>query len=201
MTKQMKETAGFLALEIKKTVARWLFLLFVGTLAYVFTPVWDTAKAIWNSPASLAQIEQQLADIQDRQLVQIERSIATAMGEDRVIRMVPGLSYVEEPYVLGQDEPLVFHLTVQRTRLGAQCRFQRGASLFTDENGVTFAGSDIRPRRNVGNTPERLVLEIIPPARMISGRTVLVLDLQYDCNGDIVNDRTDPVVFYAVEPE
>lgn len=201
MSEKTELGVAFIILEVKKALARWAFLGVVGIFLYLATPVWDTVRAIWDSPRALHQIEMQLNDIQGRQLQEIQRSIAQATGEDRVIRMVAGLSYVQEPYVIGQSDPLRFNLTVQRTRLGAQCQISRGVPLFTDENGVTLAGQPLRPSRNIGTTPERLVLDLSPPRRMLAGRMVLILDLQYDCGGDMVNERTDAVVFYAITQE
>ena len=176
--------------EAKKMAAKALVLAVCSALVLWLTPAWEKMRAVWQTPEVLAEV---LAEMQA-----LRQSVDRATGDDRVLRMTPGMSYVEEPYKIGQDRPLRFNLFAQRTRLGAACRFVGGTSLFTDANGVTLAGSQISPVRNINVTPERIVLDLTPPASMKPGRTVLQLDLAYDCNGIQTFDRTDPVVFYAI---
>lgn len=192
MTKTATATALILD-EAKKFAAKSLIVAIIGSLVFVLTPAWDRMKGIWHSPETLAHLVEVVHELQV--------AVSRASGEDRVIRMEPGRSYVEEPYYLGQDRPLRLNLYVQRTRLGVGCIFRGGTSLFTDESSVTLAGSEIPPSRNIGNVGERLVLHIDPPSELIAGRTMLRIDLTYTCNGVETFDRTDPVFFYATEQD
>ncbi|MHC9237254.1 hypothetical protein ACX9MO_16635 [Pseudooceanicola sp. 502str34] len=54
-------------------------------------------------------------------------------------------------------------------------------------------------RRQIGDSFEKLRIEIVPPADLFPGRIELYLVLDYECGGKRVPDRTD-VVPYPHKP-
>ncbi|MHC9236983.1 hypothetical protein ACX9MO_15245 [Pseudooceanicola sp. 502str34] len=130
----------------------------------------------------------------------LAQDVRRATGEDRVIRQPQGLSYVEEPVRAGEN--VVLWLTVARTRLGKDCRLVDWTPLFTDARNVPLAGSRMIKggvRRQIGDSFEKLRIEIVPPADLFPGRIELYLVLDYECGGKRVPDRTD-VVPYQLLP-
>ena len=139
---------------------------------------------------------QKLAD----QVEGLAQDVRRATGEDRVIRQPQGLSYVEEPVAAGRN--VVLWLTVARTRLGKDCRLVDWTPLFTDVRNVPLAGSRMIKggvRRQIGDSFEKLRIEIVPPSDLFPGRIELYLVLDYECGGKRVPDRTD-VVPYQLLP-
>jgi hypothetical protein len=196
----MGEFRGFVAAELAKMAVKSALTAAIVGVAVLVTPLWTQIKRPWvvadHFEAFVEQQTERDAQLLD-ELKQLRAAVDRATGDDKVLRMTAGMSYVEEPYRIGQSRPLRLNLFAQRTTLGAGCRFIGGASIFTDENGVALAGSRIEPKRNVGSMPERIVLDLTPPALMRPGRTVLELDLEYECGGITTFNRTDPVIFYA----
>ncbi|MFG6083847.1 hypothetical protein ACEUZ9_000079 [Paracoccus litorisediminis] len=168
-------------------IAFWL----VGAVVLaVFTPFWDNARAVWDSPATLVALQ--------RDIVALRTDLAAATGDNRVIRQPPGLSYVTEPVRMG--EPVILNLVIERTELGAQCHFLSGQSLFTEAGGVITPGSEIEPSRQISEEQTRLRVKLIPPDTLRPGRIELYIALEYDCDGRKVYDRTD-VVTYSLVPK
>jgi hypothetical protein len=180
--------------EGKKALVRWMFVLFAIATAFLFTPLWENGQQVWNSPKVLTEIQSDIRGIKD--------DITKLSGEDRVIRMDSALSYVEEPYRLGSNAPVRVHLVIGRTLLGSTCRLTSRTAIYTDEMGISSASTPVAPSRQIGTSQERVVLDLKPPRSLKAGRTVLTLELIFDCGGSIsVIDRTDPLVFMVVEDD
>jgi hypothetical protein len=178
--------------EGKKAFVRWVFVLCALSLTFLFTPLWDNTRAVWSSPKILAEIQ---TDIRD-----LKKDVSNIRGEDRVIRMDSSLSYVEEPYRLGSGDPIRAHYVIGRTMLGATCRLVSLTPIYTDDTGISTAGSTKGAVRQLSSNTERVVLELEPPRNLKAGRTVLTLELVFDCGGVVsVIDRTDPLVFMVVD--
>lgn len=182
-----------LADRVTGHVAFWSILT---ALAAMFTPAWDRAQAIWRSADDLTALRGEVATLHQA-LDAIRSDLARASGEDRVIRQLPGQTYVSEPVYRG--DPVVLYLTVERTRLGASCRLIQSVPLFTDGSGITVSGTPRPGVRQVGAAATRLRLELAAPAGLRAGRIELHLALDYDCNGARTPDRTDPVAFNLLE--
>ena len=188
MNKRVTGTTHFFIEEAKKALARAILWLILAAVALYAASPWERIQAIWNSPAALGEIQTSLRELRD--------DVQRATGEDRVLRMEPGLSYVSEP--VRQGEAVILNLVAQRTRLGASCRMVGGVSLFTDESGVTLAGSRLVPIRQIGTEQVRLRIELQTPPTQRTGRTALHMELEYNCAGSTVYDRTEPVIFYLL---
>jgi len=214
MTDKDKEWAKRLVFDesLKWLISAFLFVLGAFILA-IFTPWWDNARAVWNTPATMAEgfktvIEAQ-EELQDK-IAQLQKTVDRVTGEDRVIRQPRGLSYIEEPVY--RWEHIYMILVVQRTTLGANCRLLRWLPLFTDTTGITYTGRHIGNgngvTRQIGTETTRLRIEMIPPdirpdgslqRILVPGRIEVYLALEYDCDGKIVNERTDVLTYRMIE--
>jgi len=178
--------------EGKKAFIRWVFVLCALVMTFLFTPLWENTAQVWNSPAVLTGISNDIKELKE--------DIRTIRGEDRVIQMDPFLSYVEEPYVLSAGNPVTVHYVIGRTLLGSTCSLLSITPIYTNDVGVSIAGETLTPRRQLNTASEKVVLELNPPKNLRVGRTVLTLELVFDCGGNrSVIDRTDPLVFMVVE--
>ncbi len=129
-------------------------------------------------------------------LVQLKADVARATGDNRIIRQVSGLSYVEEPVY--QNENVVLLLVVARTLRGQHCRLLEWVPLFNDERGVLIAGKPAEggpPQQQINTEVTRLRLEIKPPSGLLPGRVELHLVLTYLCQGESAYDRTDSLIY------
>jgi hypothetical protein len=198
MNQQITNTGKLFVEEAKKLLVRGMLWSVIVAFVFVLTPVWDKITAVWNSTNDISVIRHDIHEL-EQTLRSISVDVARATGEDRVIRQTPGLSYVREPVYVGDNVKL--YLVIQRTRLGALCRFLEAIPLFTDETGITYAGRPIPPVRQIGVESTRLRLDVIPPQQLQPGRVELYLDLEYDCAGVRTPDRTDAVIFHLLERE
>lgn len=114
-------------------------------------------------------------------------------GEDRVIHMPRGRSYVEEPVHVGEAVALILFL--KRTSTGASCEFLSGSSVFEDTSGIRMGGSTLRPMQQVSTELRRIRVVLRPPAELRPGRVLVSLILRYRCGDRIVFDETDPIAF------
>lgn len=196
MNEYVRNTGHFIFEEAKKTLARAFIWIIITLALFILTPLWDRLKIIWRSTEDIAAIKNDLHQLQ-QDLNGLRIDVARANGEDRVIRQLPGLSYVAEPVYRG--DPVVLYLTIQRTRLGAYCQLVEAVSLFTDFSGATISSSISSLVHPFGTDPVRLRLVLQQPSGLLAGRIELYLLLQYDCNGVKILDRTDTVVYNLIE--
>jgi hypothetical protein len=192
MNQHVRDTGHFVVEEAKKLLARGLIWAALAVIVFAITPLWSRIQSVWHSVEEIAAIRTDLQNMQE-QLTVLSEGVARATGEDRVIRQIPGLSYVKEPVHVGDE--VVLYLVVQRTRLGALCKFVEGTPLFTDETGITSAGNPIQAARQIGTEATRLRLNLTPPKNLRPGRVELYLALEYDCGGVRTPEKTDPVAF------
>lgn len=203
MNERQAKVGNFFLEELKKWSARTIFAALMVGMAFVFTPLWDQAQVVWNSPQvtgdRLQSIETRIAT-NSQTLADMREDIRRATGEDRVIRQTPGLSYVEEPVHQGENVTLM--MVAERTKLGRDCLLTDWTPLFTDETNVTIPGQRARAggvRRQIADRPSKLRIEMIPPDELKPGRIELYLVLVYTCAGSIVPERSD-VVTYRLLP-
>lgn len=185
-----KQVADFVVEEGKKFVAKAAIAGAVAGLLMLWAPFRDRVVAIWHSPDQLQMIFDELREMRG--------SLDRATGDDRVIRQVQGQSYVAEPVHHG--DTIILNLTAHRTRLGASCRLVRRTGLFTDGNGVVYAGPTAPATRQLGSVPERIRLELEHPVSLPIGRVEVRVALEFDCGGEIVFDQTDIVIFQLLPP-
>lgn len=196
MNEQVKAASGFVMEELRKATVRLLIWLALALVVFVATPWWSQVSAVWRSAQTLERLRADTLRLADG-LDALRADVARVSGEDRVIRQIPGLSYVAEP--VRQGEPVILYLVAQRTRLGAQCRLLSAVPLFTDNTGITVAGTMPQVWPQIGPEAKRLRVEIAAPANLRPGRIELHLALDYDCGGVRTPDRTDTVIFTLLE--
>ena len=187
MSKYLEGTRDLFFEEFKKWVVRLVFLAISTTLVFLFTPLYENIKAVWEVPERLTAIENQIAELQNT-----TRSLT---GEDRVIRQSEGMSYVEEPVYLGDNISIV--IVAGKTAFGETCTIQDVQGLFTDEGRIATPGQLEKYARKPVFTrnPTAQKLELIPPPNLKLGRVEVYLIFEYDCNGKTYYDRTAPIVF------
>ena len=125
-------------------------------------------------------------------------NIASLNGNTRITRMPVGMSYVREPVYLGEDIDLVIY--IGRTERGVNCELERIIPLFTDDNGVVFAGVPRTPAQQLATTEiVRRELTLPQPEDLRAGRVSLQLQLHYHCDEGRVLENTLAVSYYALE--
>lgn len=126
-----------------------------------------------------------IAELQDR--------MAIVQGEDRVIREVPGLTYVSEPVYQGEN--IVFNMVAERTRLGLRCVLNYSQPIFTDMLNVPTPGARRESARQIKDDPTPLRPGFVPPHNLRPGRITVYLILAYTCDGKTVFDQTSTAAF------
>lgn len=129
-----------------------------------------------------------IAELQDR--------MAVVQGEDRVIREVPGLTYVSEPVYQGEN--IVFNMVAERTRLGEQCILEYSQAIFTDMLNVPTPGQRRLASRQIGGDPTPLRPGYKPPHNLRPGRITVYLILAYTCDGKPVFDQSTTAAFEMI---
>ena len=135
------------------------------------------------------EVQTDIADLQDR--------MAQVQGEDRVIREVPGLTYVAEPVY--QGERIVFNFVAERTRLGEKCILRYSQPIFTDMLNIPTPGERRQAARQISNNPTPLRPGYTPPVNLRPGRVTVYLILAYTCDGKEVFDQTSTAAFELLE--
>ena len=193
MTRQdFSPPPGFFMQEIWKWLARLGLWAVSFVLLAIFTPYWDQAISVWRAPQTLQEMQASLDGLRS--------DLRAATGEDRVIRQPPGLSYVQEPVIQGDN--VIAFLKVQRTKMGKDCRLLDWTPLFSDASNVVIPGrraaENVSSRRATTETGTFRV-EMIPPAILLPGRIEVYLALDYDCGGQRVSERTDTITYRLIE--
>lgn len=173
--------------EFKKWITRVVFTAITAILIFLFTPLYENLKSIWEVPERLTVIEDQISDL--------KTTTDSLTGEDRIIRQQPKLSYVEEPVYLGDNVAII--IVAQKTALGQTCTLEEMQALFTDETRITTPGQFPKYTRKIDLTsnPTTSRVEIIPPPNLKTGRVQVYLVLEFDCNGTTRFDRTEILTF------
>jgi hypothetical protein len=196
MNQHVKDTSHFIIEEARKFLARSVIWGFVAAVVFLITPLWEKINLLWRSTEDIAAIINDIHDLQNT-LRELSADVARATGEDRVIRQMPGLSYVKEPVRIGDE--VILYITVQKTRLGSVCRMTDALPLFTDETGVTTPGKNLPPQQHIGTEPTKLRLVLTPPNNLKPGRVDVYMAFEYDCSGKITIEKTDRVAFALLD--
>ncbi|AVO36586.2 hypothetical protein [Pukyongiella litopenaei] len=147
--------------------------------------------------ANLATVEN-VTRVQDG-LQQLRADVQRIAGEDRVLQILPGRSFVREPVYVGDTATGVFFM--RRTEAGASCIYIQGIAVFEDETGARLSGSMLPPQRQLTTETSRMIIEFDLPAALQPGRIVMHMELQYRCAGAVRFERTDPLIFRLLERE
>lgn len=158
-------------------------------------------KLSWPIIIERLQTDLNMATRDDVSLIQ--KQIDRLSGEDKIIRMAAGHSFVGEPVSIG--EPIELTLVMSRTPHGMACHFVSATPLFTDGRNIPFAAEMILPIKQIGPEMDRLKLTLNPPEALQAGRVGVALGLRYNCpfgtDGAYIDvfDET-PTVFFQMDP-
>ena len=128
-------------------------------------------------------------------VAQLQSDVASLSGANRVIRQIPGMSYIEEPVHQGDQVTMI--MVAERTVLGTACSLTDWTPIFTDASNVPVPGERARVGvpSQISDGPSIRRIEMIPPPELLPGRVAVYLTLIYDCGGRTVPDRTDVVAY------
>lgn len=178
--------------------AVWLSTLIVGLSSAI-----ASLAISWIWPLFIDRLQEDLNMATKGDLVLIQAQINKITGEDRIIRMPTGHSFISEP--VSKGEPIDLTLVLGRTTHGESCNFVSATPLFTDNRGIPFAGSKIMPIKQLDQAAERLQLTLDVPDPVRPGRVGLSLAMSYNCpfgpGGQFMEafDETD-IIFFQMDP-
>lgn len=127
----------------------------------------------------------------------LEEQILEATGQNQIFYMVPGHSYIEEPVFIG--DTLRAHIVAQRTAKGRDCIYKTGRAVFTGIRGIPIPGQTLPATTQLGVEAQPILLDLDVPDKLLPGRIMLSLALQYDCADRTVFEDSDPLFFYLKE--
>ena len=162
----------------------------IGIIVSFFTGIW----AFTYGP--VASFLDQWSRMQNN-IAELQQKMAVVQGEDRVIREVPGLTYVSEPVYQGEN--IVFNMVAERTRLGLNCVLQYSQPIFTDMLNIPTPGLRREAARQIRDDPTPLRPGYTPQPNLRPGRVTVYLILAYTCDGKTVFDQTSTAAFEIIE--
>ena len=162
----------------------------IGIIVSFFSGIW----AFTYGP--VASFLDQWSRMQNN-IAELQQKMAVVQGEDRVIREVPGLTYVSEPVYEGEN--IVFNMVAERTRLGLNCVLQYSQPIFTDMLNIPTPGLRREAARQIRDDPTPLRPGYTPPPNLRPGRVTVYLILAYTCDGKTVFDQTSTAAFEIIE--
>lgn len=130
-------------------------------------------------------------------IIELRRDMQVLQGEDKVIREIPGLTYVSEPVY--QGDVVVFNYVGSRTQLGLSCVLQSSQPIFSDVQNTPTPGPKVEAQLQLGQTPTPLRPEFQVPINIRPGRVTVYLVLEYICDGRTVFDKTSVAAFELLE--
>ena len=162
----------------------------IGIIVSFFSGIW----AFTYGP--VASFLDQWSRMQNN-IAELQQKMAVVQGEDRVIREVPGLTYVSEPVYQGEN--IVFNMVAERTRLGLNCVLQYSQPIFTDMLNIPTPGLRREAARQIRDDPTPLRPGYTPQPNLRPGRVTVYLILAYTCDGKTVFDQTSTAAFEIIE--
>ena len=161
---------------------------------FVFTLAW---------PHFIAKLQADLNVATRDDLRKFQEQLNQVTGEDRLIRMLPGHSYVTEPVSKGDELDLT--MVVSGTRRGMLCNFLTAMPIYIDGRDISLAGEPLPAIKQLSENPERVKLTLTPPATLLPGRAGVALSLKFSCpfgpGGTYIDafEETD-MVFFQLDP-
>lgn len=178
-------------------------LMFLATLIAGLTTAASGVAFQFVWPYLVAQLKEDLDVATRADLAAIQEKLDSATGDDRIIRMPAGHSYVSEPVAKG--EPILLNLVIARTQKGKDCTFSSGTPIFRDQRDIPFAAGNIAPIKQLALSAERMLVTLDVPAAIAAGRVSVTLNLKYSCpfgpsgiNIDVY-EETD-TIFFQLDP-
>lgn len=158
-------------------------------------------KILW--PMFIEQLRTDLDMATREDLLVVQQQLSKVNGDDRIIRMPSGHSYVAEPVTKG--EPIEVNFVMARTERGLPCNFITGTPLYTDIRGIPFAGEPIAPIKQLSGKMDRLQLMLDVPPSVQPGRVGLTISMKFTCpfgpNGSFVEEFDETVtLFFQMDP-
>ena len=132
-------------------------------------------------------------DTLDNRLDGIGRNLRQLNGEDRVIEVLDGSAFAEEPVYPGEN--IALRWTVRRTDLGAACHAEGATPIFVALDGIPRPGQLVTPIVQFGTEflPRRVVVAALDP--LTPGRVSAHVEVRYRCGQETVYDELPRVVF------
>jgi hypothetical protein len=195
-------------------IARFIEL---GKISGAATSIIATATAVWmfgwgpikDFIDTQRIIASEITSIWD-ELEIMNARVASANGEDRIIREQPGQTFVAEPVYEG--DLVTFNMVAERTTLGQPCRLTRTVPMYVDTTRIPQPGPPVRPNQQIGVRQTFLQPRYEMPPTLQPGRVAMHLILEYECpqsytdeanmeriRWDQVLDRTSVAVFRLLE--
>lgn len=163
----------------------------VAGVLMIATPFGNWINAMVQVPSEIKMLHQQIEELSTR--------IDVVSGERRVIRQVPNMSYVVEPVY--QHESVTMVISYERTEFGEECVLEDWTPIFIDVFNIPTPGESLTPTTDAqldGSTVVRRVL-MAPPENLHAGRVIVYLAMLYRCNGMLVPETSDTVVYMLQE--
>lgn len=154
-------------------------------------------------PRLIHQLQKELNVVTREDFQAMQNHITQLTGEDRIIKMPSGHSYVDEPVSAGQKIKLT--IVMARTKRGKPCTFEMATPLFKDSRDIPLSGKPVEPIKQLGVEYSRLNLSLETPADLMPGRVGVSLSMRFSCpfgsNGDYISafDETD-TIFFQLDP-
>lgn len=177
--------------------------VFLSTLIVSISAAVGSFAVTLAWPVFIEKLQEDLGVATRGDLLALQDQINRISGEDRIVRMPPGHSFVSEP--VSQGEEINLTLVLSRTKRGLPCNYLGATPLFTDERGIPFAGAPLAPVKQVGLNPERLHLAMALPEGLLPGRVGVTLGMRFSCpfgpEGSYIDayHEADPI-FFQLDP-
>lgn len=158
-------------------------------------------KLAW--PMFIDRLREDLNVITREDLSRLEEQLNQVTGDDRLIRMPSGHSFVREP--VSVSEHIQLNLIIGQTNRGIACNLLEITPLFVDERTIPIAGEAMKPFSQLQMEPRRFQFDLEHPATLVPGRVALSLGLKFACPFGVggiyidVYEETD-AVFFQLDP-
>tara|TARA_R110000850_G_scaffold233967_3_gene358859 strand:+ start:2394 stop:2966 length:573 start_codon:yes stop_codon:yes gene_type:complete len=185
-------------LNLSKTVAAIKDLVFLATFVIGIFGALTTVIVTFGWPIFIEKLSEDLNVATKNDIEAITQRMDKISGEDRILKMKTGHSFIQEPVTKGQ--PIGMTLTGNRTERGKDCVFRKGTPLFTDDRDIPFPGKDFGPVKQFDKHQSRIQLTLIAPDTIKAGRVGVYLSMHYACpygnDGAIVDVFEDTDTFF-----
>lgn len=179
--------------------------LYLAGLIVSLSSVAATVAMSFAWPAFIERLRSDLNVATKDDISTLQVQLDRISGNDKILVMPMGHSFVNEPVFLG--EPIDLTLVAYRTERGSLCNFVEATPLFIDGRGIPLPGQMLEPIKQLGQQSERLSLKLHPPGAMQAGRVGVYLSMKYSCpygsNESFIDifEETRTLFFYVDEPE
>ncbi len=177
--------------------------VFLASLIVTLSGVLGSVALRLAWPMFIDQLREDLNVITREDLARLEQQLNQVTGDDRLIRMPSGHSFVREP--VSVSERIQLNLTIGQTNRGVACNLLEITPLFADERAIPIAGEAMKPFSQLQSEPQRFQFDLEHPSTLAPGRVALSLSLKFACPFGVdgtyidVYEETD-AVFFQLDP-